>query len=138
MDVSTVTTVSEDEGTFVHFKDVTGNLLFDGEGEAKTPVGARVAGTYSERYRKALKKVKERNLRAARRNEEYDADTMDDRTFELEAACLIEWTFTTNGQPFPITPDNWKAIVAKQPQWQGQVDQAMNDHARFLARKSPA
>jgi hypothetical protein len=25
------------------------------------------------------------------------------------------------GQPFPITPDNWKALAAKQPQWQEQV-----------------
>lgn len=138
MDITTVETVSEDEGTFVHFKDAAGELLYDVAGETKTPVGARVAGTYSERYRKVQRKVKERNIRAARRNEEWDADTLDARTFELEAAAIIEWTFTANGQPFPITADNWKAIVAKQPQWQGQVDQAMNDHARFLARKSPA
>jgi hypothetical protein len=136
MDITTVETVSEDEGTFVHFKDAAGELLYDVAGETKTPVGARVAGTYSERYRKVQRKVKERNIRAARRNEEWDADTLDARTFELEAAAIIEWTFTANGQPFPITPDNWKALVAKQPQWQEQVDKAMNDHARFFSKKS--
>jgi hypothetical protein len=138
MDITTVGTVSEDAGTFVHFKDVTGALLFDGEAPAegqadtRTPVGAKVAGTYSERYRKAQKKVKEQNIKAMRRNEDFDGDALDERTFVLEAACIIEWTFTANGQPFPVTVENYKALVAKQPQWQEQVDKAMHDHARFF------
>lgn len=137
MDVTTINTVSEDDGTFVHFKDAAGELLYDGEGEALTPVGALVAGTYSERHRKAQKKIKERNILASRRGQEYTAETLDAGTAELEAACIIEWTFTANGQPFPITPDNWRALIAKQPQWQDQLSAAMNDHARFFAKSSP-
>lgn len=137
MDVTTITAVSEDEGTFVHFKDVAGEPLYDGDGEARTPVGARVAGSYSKRYRAAQRRIKERNIRAGRRGEEYTADTLDHGTAELEAACIIEWTFTANGQPFPITVENWKALLEKQPQWEEQVAAAMEDHARFFAAKSP-
>jgi len=133
MDITTVGTVAEDEGTLVHLKDVAGELLFDGEGEAQTPVTIRVAGTYSKRYRTAQKKLKERNIRAARRNEDFDADKLDDGTVELEVACIMEWSFTSGGQPFPITAGNWKALVAKQPQWQDQVSTAMTDHARFFS-----
>ena len=83
MDVTSIGTVSEDEGTFVHFKDAAGELLYDGEGETKTPVGARVAGSYSARYRKASKRQTERNLKAARRNEEFTADKLDDGMAEI-------------------------------------------------------
>jgi hypothetical protein len=136
MDISTLETVSEDEGTVIHLKDAAGELLFDGQEPERTPVTALVAGTYSQRYRKAQKKVRERNIRAARRNEDLDGDALEDRELELEAACIIAWTLTANGQPFPITMDNWKAVVAKQPQWREQVQQAMTDHARFFAKKS--
>lgn len=136
MDITSIATVSEDEGTFVHFKDAAGDLLYDGEGESRTPVGAQVAGTYSDRYRKAQKQLKERNLRAARRNEAFDADTLDAATLALEAAAIIRWTFTANGEPFPITAVNWAALVAKQPQWQELVAAAMTDHARFFTSGS--
>ena len=133
MDISTVSTVAEDEGTLVHLKDVAGNPLYN----ETAPVTIRVAGTYSERYRKAQRKVKDRNVRMVRRGQDYDADALDESTFELEAACILEWSFTANGQPFPITADNWKALVAKQPQWQDQVSTAMTDHARFFSASSP-
>lgn len=136
MDINTVGTVAEDEGTFVHFKDVAGDPLYDVEGDTKTPVGARVAGTYSKRYRTAQKKVKDKNLRLSRRGEDFDGDALDARMFDLQAACIIEWSFTANGQPFPITADNWSALVDKQPQWQEQVAAAMTDHARFFAASS--
>lgn len=138
MDITTVATVSEDEGTVVHLKDAAGELLYDVDGEKKTPVEMVVAGTYSSSYRKAQKKVRARNIKAVRRNEEWDEDTLEERELELEVACILKWPFTANGQPFPITVENYKAIIAKQPQWQGQVQAAMNDHARFLAKKSPA
>lgn len=135
MDVTTVGTVSEDSGIVVPLKDAAGDLLYDGD--EKTPVIIRVAGTYSERYRQAQKKIKGKNIRALRRSEEFTVDTLDASDFELEAACILEWTFTANGQPFPITADNWKALAAKQPQWRDQVTAAMTDHARFFANKSP-
>lgn len=138
MDITTVSTVSEDEGTVVHLKDAAGELLYDADGDTKVPVEVVVAGTYSAAYRKAQKKVRERNIRAVRRNEEWDADTLEDRELELEVACVLRWSFTALGQPFPITLENYKALIAKQPQWQEQIQKAMNDHARFLARKSPA
>lgn len=131
MDISTIGTVSEDAGTVVHLKDIEGDLLFDVNGETKSPVTIRVAGTYSERYRKAQKKVADRNLQRARRGQDFDSDTLDEGTFALEAACIIEWSFTASGQPFPITAGNWAALVAKQPQWQGQIQRAMGDHASF-------
>lgn len=137
MDVTTIETVSEDTGTIVHFTDAAGEPLYDGEGDTKTPVTALVVGTYSERYRKALKKVTDQNIRANRMGERVDSERVDANTFRLEAASIIEWSFTANGQSFPITADNWKALVAKQPQWQDQVASAMTAHARFFVKKSP-
>jgi hypothetical protein len=140
MDVSTVTTVSEDEGTFVHFKDAAGELLFDVEGEGESavrkPVGVRVAGTYSSQYKKVTRKVRERNTKRRSRGMELDADVVDANGNEIVAACILDWTFTANGQPFPITGDNWGALIAKQPQWEEQVDAAMVDHARFFVKSS--
>lgn len=139
MDISTISTVSEDEGTFVHFKDVAGEPLYDGllpaEGEAdtRTPVGAWVAGTYSKRHRTAKRKFKEKGWKAARRGEDLlDIDRLEAADLEIEAACIIRWTFTAGGEPFPITADNWGALVKKQPQWQDQLTAAMTDHARFF------
>lgn len=142
MDINTIGTVSEDAGTFVHFRDAAGELQFDGEApeegrpDTRTKVGATIAGTYSERYRKAQRKVKEQNIRAVRHNEDVNAELVEAREHALEVACIIDWTFTAADKPFPITIENWKALFAKQPQWREQVQSAMHDHARFFPKTS--
>lgn len=113
-------------------KDAAGNLLYEGEGDAKAPVKWRIAGTYSKRHRDAQKAAKEKNLRAARRNEDFEVDDLDAVQFSLETACIMEWHLTSGGVPFPITVENWKAVVDKQPQWQSQVQKSMVDHASFF------
>lgn len=137
MDINTIGTVTEDSGIVVHLKDVEGELLFDGDGEKRTPVTMLVAGTYSDRYRKAQKKFKDKNLRLARRNQDFDAEALDEGNLGLEVACILEWPFTANDKVLPISVENWKAVIQKQPQWQGQVQAAMNDHAAFFSKSSP-
>lgn len=132
MEIGAIGQVSEDEGVLVHMKDAAGNPLFEGEGDAKTPVNWRIAGTYSKRYRAAQRASKEKNLRAARRNEDFDVDDLDAVQIGLEVACIMEWHLTSGGVPFAITAENWKAVIDLQPQWQQQVQKASADHAAFF------
>ena len=131
MDISTLGTVNEDDGIVLHLKDVQGELMYDGEGDSKTPVVIRHAGTYSKTYRKALADVIKKNSKAARRGVTLDAESAELAALTVEAACIFEWTFTSGSRPFPITPDNWRALIDKQPQFQDQLRESMSDHERF-------
>ena len=128
MDITKLDTVSEDEGVVVHLKDVRGTPLMDGT----TPVTARVAGTYSARYRAAQKALRQNQTKLLRRGQQPDEDFLDDAQFALEAACIVEWTLTSGNFPFPVTTENWRAVAEKQPQWREQVQHAMTDHERFF------
>ena len=133
MDILSLSTVSEDDGTVVHLKDVSGNPLYDGPDDTK-PVVMRIAGTYSARYRKAQKAVRDAQTRAMRRGGSLDGEQIDAAQYELEAACILEWTFTIGTSAYPISPENWRAIAEKQPQWREQVQNAMGDHERFFGQ----
>ncbi|HEY4133506.1 MAG TPA: hypothetical protein VGM50_23000 [Gemmatimonadaceae bacterium] len=137
MDIENLSTVSEDAGTLVHFKDVTKQPMFFGEGDDQKPLTATVAGTFSQRYRDALKRIRSKNLANAHGGNELEVDALDDNNLELEVACILAWDLSSGGKPFPITAANWKAVLAKQPQWQEQVQAAMNGHSRFFNASSP-
>jgi hypothetical protein len=131
MDISSIGTVNEDDGIVLHLKDINDELMYDGTGDAQTPVTIRHGGTYSKVYRDALAAVVKSNSKVARRGGVLDAETAERAALRVEAACIFEWSFTAGGKPYPITPDNWKALVDKQPQWQDQLRVSMNDHERF-------
>lgn len=136
MDISKLSTVAEDDGVVVHLKDATDEPMFDGTGEDAKPVTLRVAGVYSSFYRAIARKETERGILRARRtgNKSVDVEELEESRIREQAACIREWSFQSGGKPFPITADNWKALLAMQPQWQQQVHEAMHDHAAFFAR----
>lgn len=136
LDITELSSVSEDEGIDVPLKDVLGEPMTVGSGESATPLVLRVAGAYSDRYRAAQKKLTNARIQAAKRGKgELDADALDDSERLLEAACILAWPFTSGGQPYPITAANWSTLLSKQPQWQAQVWAAMHDHAGFFGTR---
>jgi hypothetical protein len=133
MEISQLKKVDEDEGRFVQFDDAADTPLFDGDGDEKTPVGAVVSGTYSKHYRAAHRKLREDGWQRSKRGDnDVDIDTIDEGELVLQVACIRSWTFTSGGAPFPITVENWKALLENQPQFQRKVVKQMNDHASFF------
>lgn len=131
MDIDTIPTVDEDTPVFVHFKDLEGKLLFDVDGDKKTPVGADVVGTYSSYFADAKKRMGESAKSKYRAGGELDPEA---GAFELEAALIRRWTFTSGGKALAINGPNWQALIVKQPQWREQVNLATSDHARFFTK----
>lgn len=131
MDINSIETVSEDAGTDIIMQDSRKRPMRDENGEA---IVFRVGGTYSESYRKAQRKVRDRSIAASRHNEEIGADDLDESQFELETAVIIAWPLTASGIALQITVENWRAVALKQPRWREQVQAAMNDHARFFTQ----
>jgi hypothetical protein len=127
----------EDAGTIVFVKDELGEPAFDGEGDAKRAVTIRVVGTYSPTYRRARRKVRDKNLKTIRND--YNAETLEDQETAIAAECIIEWSgFTIGGRPFELTPKNAFALLKSHPWIYEQVFAAMNDHASFSTAPSPS
>jgi hypothetical protein len=124
----------EEEGTLVPVKSVTGEVQYDGEGDATKPVTIRVVGTYSKTYRRASFALRERvrKFRTTRTSEQQDQHAI-----ELIADCLLGWEGITNGgQPFPFTRDNAIALLTNCPWVREDVEAAMGDHERFFSTSS--
>lgn len=132
MDVSQIGAVDEDGGVFEHFRDAAGNKMVDADGSA---VGAVVSGTYSKYHRDAQTRWRREIFKRVQADDQPSDDDLAEREDEmncaLEAVCIRSWTFTAGGVPYAITPDNWRALYSKQPQWRAQVRRRMNDHAGF-------
>jgi hypothetical protein len=118
-------------------RDVTGDLLYRRRGRGEDAGHARVVGTFSKTVPQGAKKVKERNLKAEVPHEEYDAEHRTTARFELDRGLYHRvGPSRTNGQPFPITRGQLDRAPREAAQWRRQVDQAMNDHARFFSTSS--
>jgi hypothetical protein len=130
MDIDTLAEVSEDEGVIVHLRDRDGKLEYDGD----KPVTMKVAGQYSERYRKAQRAITERNLK--KRSSGIDVDYLEKVPLELEAACIVEWPFSASGKPLPVSPTNWSAIIGKRPWYRPQIREAIERYTDFFAENS--
>ena len=126
MDLKDLKTTNEDEGVILHLKDRNDAPEFDNE----NPLTMLVAGRYSTRYKAAQRKQSERSYR---RGAALKPEDMEQALLSIEAACIIEWPFTSEGQPFPITKDNWAAIIDVCPWYQAQVRNAIENYARIKA-----
>jgi hypothetical protein len=150
MDINAVGTVNQDEGKPVHLKDETGepmyhidasgNPVIDQEGNKK-PLTVTVVGSFSKRYTDAEAELA--NTQLARMQKRGIAPPMtkaqlDAREVKLQAAAIIAWDFVSGGKPFPISETNWNALLAKQPQWKAQVQEAIHNYADFSPAQSPS
>lgn len=134
MDIAKLKPTKQDEGVRVHFKNADGEYEYEGEGDDKKPVTALVAGEYSERHKKATRKLTEKSLK--RQDVTLNVETLDERSRDIQAACIIEWDFTADGKPFPITGKNWAAILSVKPEYEKQVASAIYSYSSFFDKPS--
>lgn len=133
MDIEKLAEVSEDEGVEVHLRNRDGALEYE-DAEQTKPVVMTVAGQFSKRYKKAVRVQQERNLK--KRSFNIDVDYLEQAPLEIEAACIVEWPFTSGGKPFPITSGNWSAILSRCPWYQAQVRDGIERYASFFENAS--
>lgn len=132
IDIKELVPVSQEEGAVVRLRDVDGKLEVDENGN---PVTIRVAGEYSKRYKKAIAKL--RNDAKQRGNFRTDEEDLSELfVLTTQTYCIIAWDFASDGQPWPITVENWKALLAIRPHYQKQVQAAIEEYASFFAKPS--
>jgi hypothetical protein len=125
MDVRSLTPLNEDRGVVVTLRDFSG-----------ATATITVAGTYSERYRDAMRAARAQYEDAMRRGVELTDDERDQIDLAVEAQCILSWSFVSDGGPLAITADTWGAIAKARPNWRLVVQREMSNHERFFAESS--
>lgn len=123
-------TTREDEGILVHLRDAAGEKMYADEAQEK-PVTMRVAGTYSEVYRKAREANRDKQLK--KRSPHLDGDQLEDAALDEIAACVLSWeNLNAGGKPLPFSKHNAVVVLKKARFIREQVEAAMSDHAAFF------
>jgi hypothetical protein len=118
----------EDEGVEFHVRGPAGEpLYYQGD-----PVTIRVAGTYSNVYRKAEEAFERRKWKASFSTDQYARA----RRHAVDARCILAWHgFVSAGQPVELTHE--MAIKAVDTPWlYQQIASAMTDHEGFFGPPS--
>lgn len=122
----------EDQGQWIHLLDRDDEPGY--YGEDRKPVRMRVAGSYSNRFRRAEQKVRRKALRGRGK---MSAEDLDQQALEIEAACVIEWEgIVSAGRPVPCEPENVVQVLRAMPWVRKQVQRAIDDHAAFFKTAS--
>lgn len=134
-DLSTTSDVAarEDDGKWVAIRDSQGEFLTytPAEGGEKKPVRIRVAGTYSNVYRRATDKQRDRMLR--HRRAKLTGAQLNEQQLELVADCVLEWEgFFSGGKPVQCTKLNVVAVLQRAPWIREDVESEMSDHESFF------
>lgn len=120
----------EDEGTLVLVQDVEGHQLYDEKAEPGTPVTIVIAGTYSNRYKQARLKQKDRNIQRVRVR--LEAEKQEEQERQVCADSIITWSgFYVDGKPFDLNSKNAFLLLTLHPWIYDQCLIAQNDHASF-------
>jgi hypothetical protein len=131
---------TEDAGVWVDCRKANGDpmmyTVIEGEGEAEKSVEKQarilVAGTYSNVYRRAQDKQRDKMLRM-RRSKMTGAEMLTQQ-LELAAACCINWEgFISNGKLVLCNAQNALAVLAVAPWIREDVEAQMTDHASFFS-----
>ena len=115
---------TEGHGRVVAILDESGDEYLD----AGKPVTMRVIGTYSKAFKKAQRKLQERNSRRSGKptDEQREADTR-----ALWAVCVLEWELVIGA-----TPADPATIFALKPHIMDQVADEAGNHAAFFSDSS--
>ena len=106
------------------------------------PTGAFVTllGRDSDVFRNALKRKvdaeKARLVLARKRGVDPEVKSADEEEAEgvdLLTKCVVGWRgLYENGEEFPYTPDNARALLMRSPEIRRQIDKAVADLANFI------
>lgn len=133
MDISKIdaTIAQDEEGVVVPIfaKNGEPDLASDGSQTTITVLGAE-----SKQYRRA-QDAQTRKMLRARRNK-LEPDDLRANRIELAAAAVTDWHGIENdGQPFPCTPENVKAVLRAQYVLE-QIEAGIAGHADFFGSNS--
>lgn len=123
-DLSRASEVSEkqDEGAWMDVRDENGDL-YDG-------VRIKLAGSYSERYRRAQEQQTTRALK--RRTKTVTGELVDRQALAILGSVTLAWEGIKNaGNDIPCTPENAESLYKKAPWIRAQANEFVNDHENF-------
>jgi hypothetical protein len=124
-------TAREDAGITVHIRGADGEPAYQGD----RPVTIRIAGTYSQVYRKTQDQQTRRLLK--QRSRDLSPEQLTANRVELVAASILGWEgFTNKGEAYPCTRENAVALLTRAPWIREQLEEAQQDHAGFSGRAS--
>jgi hypothetical protein len=133
-DLSTLDTVkASDEGSVLQVRHpTTGAVLANGDGRA---VEIKLAGTDSERARKAERSALNRRLKMGGRRGAgtLTAEELDNDALEMLAVCTLAWSgFVMDGQEVECTPENAKRLYRQMPWLREQAQAHAEERSNFL------
>lgn len=119
----------DEEGAVIEIMDKNGEPYTASDGSAVT---ITVRGLHAKAVRAAMDANQRRLLKAGRRKLE-PSDIQRNR-IEQAAAAVVEWRgWEANGEPFPCTPENVRALLGT-PWILDQVEAGIESHAGFFVK----
>lgn len=95
-----------------------------------------VTGSDSEAVRAEEDRATQRSIQRGTKRIKTTAKHIADNRVRMAAAAVVEWTWTSEGQPFPCTPDNVRVMLASAPHILRQVEEGIAAHADFTTKPS--
>lgn len=132
--------VPEDEGVRLELKDPAGEPLLKPDG---TPISITLAGTASDRWRKAQDTIGDRWLKSANPRNGAIRKTMEEQrndTAFLLASVTLAWDgISFDGGPKDCTPQNAKRLYShpKLGWLTQQVDEFLGEQRNFMKASPP-
>ena len=122
----------EDQGNDVELFDIHGNpIFFTNEKGEQERVSITVAGTYSNRWRRAEDAVTTRMAKG--RQAQFTGELFRAQQTEVLALSVIRWRgIFDQGRTLPVTRDNAMRVFARLPFIHEQVEQGAKNHAAFF------
>jgi hypothetical protein len=133
LDLSTLDTTkaAEDGATLEVRHPATGEILTQDNGE---PITITLAGTDSDRFRKAQRANNTRRLRNPR---QLDGDDIERDGLNSLVLCTLAWSgIALDGQELDCTPANVRQVYQRLPWLREQADRFVSDRANFLKGSS--
>jgi len=134
VDLSTLDTVSAaEEGAVMELRHpATGAVLNQDDG---SPVTITLAGSDSERYRKAERSNQNRRLKnsAGRRGLTVTSEELENDNLEVLAAATVAWAgIVLHGESLDCTVANARKVFKEIPWAREQAEQFVAERANFL------
>ena len=107
-----------------------------GDGVTESTIG--VVGTESKRYIAERNRQTQQAIRASRRRggNEPTPEELHGKRVSLAAAAVVRWSgWESDGKDWPCTPENVRALLASSIDILEQVEDAIERHARFFAKR---
>jgi hypothetical protein len=128
----------EEAGIDVHMKGVDRKPLFYQNGKGAKPVTWKIAGRYSDRFRRAEEEAN--RIRAEKGGDPFDRAVQLEDQIERASRMVISWEGVVEGDGTPVRCEaaRVRAILERYPWTLPQVVEGMGNHAGFLANASTA